>query len=308
MAMRWQTVVLCLTAALIAGITGAAWRAARVMAEDESMMTNETSDTSLELRLEVADEYVQGLPMLVALTLDVRTPGETIRMLPEPTLLSLKDCIAVMVTPAGSHDALLDYNPTPVLDLEHRPPRLALSAGEPRRWLVDLSELDWSAVTEPGDYTIAVRYQARHAGSAFARARVRLRAPAQDELAWLGAQRPVLEETGSWGEWVLEPPDAAQDIPPESVPLPARLHAYLRALIHDPRPLAEIGTPGVEQVLPLARPEAGTIALELALAHGDEAEARRLANELRTTVPGLAWRLEAIAEGGGLVRNNRLAD
>lgn len=276
-------------------------------------MTNDDDESGIEIQLQLEDEYVVGLPMLAVVTARVTAPDTTISLLPEPDLLSLKNCIAVIVTPTGSTEPLVSHIPEPTLDLEHRPPKLALSDGERRRWLVDLSEVVRAAAMRAGDYDIFVGYVAPHVNTPMVTSRTRVRLPSDEEQAWIDLQKMDFTYIESWGEWVLEPPEETSQpngsaglesqVPP--IPAAARLDVYLREIIHDEMPLEWITIPPLEMVPALALPEAKAIMMELHLAKGNITAARELGERLRDQVPDLAWLINDIEHGGGPVRGNR---
>lgn len=274
-------------------------------------MTNGDDLVRIDIELELAPEYVVGLPVLAVITAWVDSPGTTVRMLTEPGLLSLQHAVAVELRAAGSKEILHTHSPQPVLDLEHRRPSLDLSHGERRRWLVDLSEVGLDVLKEAGAYDVTVRYVTSHIQSATASQRAQFRFPNEEEQAWIDAQRNTFKFVETWGEWVREPPESKplrrnaelKSKPP--VPEAARLHAFLRFLIHDERALDKLSIPPLETVAPIAQPEARTILMELNLSRGDTDGARTIAEQLRAEVPDLSSLIDQIERGGGLVRSHR---
>lgn len=261
------------------------------------------SDADLTITLVAEHEYVLGLPVPVAVTLGGVPQGVTLMSLPEPSLFDLGGCIGA--TLSRDREPVFSELPAGRFDTEHDPPSLTLRHGQPRRYLIELAEL-LPAGLKPGDYELQLGYVAPKLSARSAPVTITLRAPIEAERRWLNSQAAALDQAGSWGLWVLEPPaepPAAATV--AAAPAPARFYSALRYLAHADGPSERLDVRVLSEVAGIARPEALLLAAELALVQGNTSAAQKLETRLLTDTPELGWRLELAKQGAGVLAGLR---
>jgi hypothetical protein len=264
-----------------------------------------TMNAQLSLRVEGEDEYVLGLPMPVAATLGGVQPGTVLGLLPEPTLFGLSGCIGVTLRERASGKQVLDEVPEGVFDLEHHPPKLALAHGEQRRYLIDLSEVI-PATLAPGTYTLTLTYVAPKFSVQSPAAVLVVRAASDDESRWLAPHQADVEDAGSWGQWVLEPPADPDRVPAlAETPALARFYVAFRYLAHTSTPLDQIDPRPLGTIQGITRPEALVLGLDLLAARQSVQRVQQIRSMIRTQTPALMWRIERAERGAGMLAGVR---
>jgi hypothetical protein len=125
-----------------------------------------------------------------------------------------------------------------------------------------------------------------------------LRAPSHDEELQLDALRPEIEDSETWGMWML-----ARPADPGSLSLPAgktdplRFNRTMRYLLYSPRLDVDV----FDILDGIYAPEAQALRAEVWQALGDTESLERQISYMKTRYPGLNWWTEEIAIGQGRI-------
>lgn len=260
----------------------------------------------LALHVELEDEYVLGLPMPAAVTLEATRPGATLRLLPEPTLFDLGGCIGITLHERRRGGAVvLSELPAGAFDLEHDPPDLSLTYGEKRRYLIEFSALIPPTLT-PGAYALTLTYVAPKFSVQSPAIVFVVRAASDDESRWLAPHQADVEDAGSWGQWVLEPPADPDRVPAlAETPALARFYVAFRYLAHTSTPLDQIDPRPLGTIQGITRPEALVLGLDLLAARQSVQRVQQIRSMIRTQTPALMWRIERAERGAGMLAGVR---
>jgi hypothetical protein len=266
-------------------------------------MTSSDSNeqVAVNLSIEVEGTYVRGLPMLVAIVLDVETPGVTLNLLPEATPFDLGNAVGVNLSDPGTGQEVVREVPSGVFDIEEDVLDMDLVQGEPKRLLVDISSLIPDNLP-PGTYNLAITYVAPAFSVRSVNVPITLRDPDQNEAMWIKIYSESVARAGSWGDWVRVPPaDPSELQMPENAPIPARFHVAMRYLRFMPMAIEQFDVNVLNAVEGIARPEGFVAIAEVLWRRGDKSNYQQIRQSVQNRFKGLDWRFVQIENGGGIV-------
>jgi hypothetical protein len=250
------------------------------------------------LDVEVADEYVAGLPMIVAITFECDHPRAELNRVPRPGLGSF-DGIGVRLRPAGSTTVVAEHEPF-VVPHEHGRRGLHLDPGERRRVLLELSPVMPDDLA-PGDYDLEVTLsQLATTPTPPNPVRIQLRAPGTAERAAMARFRAEVAEGGGWLDWA-EKSRPGETMQQRLSGVETLRFVRLWGALHDfDVSLADVPLDATSNMPPLVQPEVEIFEAELRAARGQPVGGRL--RSLRKTHPDLAWWIDAVLGGCSTLR------
>lgn len=246
--------------------------------------------------IEHGDDFVLGFPFHVAITLRLEASAgveSLMASLAEESVFGIRSTRASFQRLDAAGEPPLSVGPLRMY--REKEGTMLLRAGERRRMLLDLSDLDVSSL-RPGRYRISIEYE----GLQTRPFEAQLREPSSDERASLARLLPDLARARTWGIWSKTRPVAGGASTPHILRTdPLRYNRVLQYLFLASEPLSQIPVSLLACLDGFYAPEAQLLRAELALAGNDgtfDVEERRL----RADHPELVHLLERSIEHGSL--------
>jgi hypothetical protein len=249
--------------------------------------------------------YTLGFPIHVALELRVDRDGAEVSI-PHFDFLSTAGLVGVTLTdPSGV--VVFDHRPPVHRDPEEGASPLWLASGQPRRTLVDLSEVVPSTLP-PGDYRAEVGFLSSRPPVWSDPFTLTLRAPTHGEQAVLDALSDQCSADETWGDWACRrPPDDFQWPTPQKPDDPLRFLRVVRELLVGPRELAEWTRQDLAALEGVCAPEREALWAEILHAQGDRAQAQAQSSTVVQQWPGLREWMTAVGSDAGPIASLRAA-
>lgn len=260
-------------------------------------------DLFAPLVIDTDDAYPLGFPVHVGVTIALAIEEGAALIPPTHPLLGQHPIELGLVAPDGRVTLAL---PAFARRAHHDDPTLiALTAGRPRRALVDLSE--WlTDDLAPGAYSATLRYHTLQDEALSPPFALHLRAPHVGDQTFLAELTLPRDPERSWADWTLSPPST----PPPTLDAlfrddPVRFNRVLRHLLIEAARLDSFDIALLDRLTGVYLLDGGLLEVELLRMRGELAAATALADRLRAEHPAAAEALDALDRDEGPIATMR---
>jgi len=250
-----------------------------------------------ELTVMAQEEYVQGCPIHVALSVRGRSTGDVFLRLPAPDWYGLNGCVGLELKDRKTNLIVFARTPEPVVDDHLTLPVFDLAPGQSRRMLVDLSE--FMGVVAAGDYEMTVSYGTGQEVVSANPTPVRIRQPTPSEVKLIHQYADKRGQHLSWGMWALSAPEGGESISTDFTGAnPFRFLAAVRYVLHANKDIAKTSVEPLDALQDgIFAPEGLAMKAELLKSQGKSAEYDQIKAKIAKETPELSWWMQAIDRG-----------